>query len=92
MFVEKKKLAPLLALILVFIEEPFRQWGLDFTGDTNTPSSGKHKWILTGTNYFNKWVEVVTTMRENDLVVIKFLEGNIFTRFGCPKRLVVDNA
>ena len=25
-------------------------------------------------------------------MVIKFLEENIFRRFGCPKRLVVDNA
>jgi len=65
--------------------------GLDFIGEINTPPSGQHKWILTGTNYFTKWVEVVATRRDNDSVVIKFLEENIFKRFGCPKKLVTDN-
>ena len=36
LFAEKKKLAPL-PLIPVFIEEPFRQWGLDFIGEINPP-------------------------------------------------------
>eukprot|EP00253_Pinus_taeda_P029143 PITA_29143 len=39
LFAEKKRLAPLPS-ILVFIEEPFRQWGLDFVGENNPPSSG----------------------------------------------------
>lgn len=90
-FTEKKKLAPL-PLIPVFVEEPLRQWGPNFIGEINPPSSGQYKWILTGTYYSTKCVEVVPTMRATDLVVIKFLEDNIFTRFGCPKKLVADNA
>ena len=39
LFAEKKRLAPL-PLLLVFVEEPFRQWGLDFIGEINPPSSG----------------------------------------------------
>jgi hypothetical protein len=40
---------------------PFQQWGLDFIGEINPPSSGKHKWILTVIDYFTKWIEVVPT-------------------------------
>lgn len=61
-------------------------------GEINPTSSGQYKCILTGTSYFTKWVEVVPTRKANDLVVIKFLEENIFSRFGCPKRLVANNA
>ena len=91
MFAEKKRLAPL-PLLPVFIEEPFRQWGLDFIGEINPPSSGQFKWILTATDYFTKWVEAVPTRKANDLVVMKFLEENIFSRFGCPVKIITDNA
>lgn len=36
----------------IVIDEPFAQWGLDFIGMINPPSSARHKWILTTTNYF----------------------------------------
>lgn len=90
-FAEKKRLAPL-SLILVFIEEPFRKWGLDFIGEINPPSSGQHKLILTTTNYFTKWVESIPTKKATDIVVIKFLEENIFARFGYPRKFVRDNS
>lgn len=44
------------------------------------------------TDYFTKWVEAVSTKKENDQVVMKFLEENIFSRFGCPVKIVTDNA
>ena len=91
MFAKKKRLAPL-PLLPVFVEEPFRQWGLDFIGEINPPSSGKFKWILTATDYFIKWVEAIPTRKANDLVVMKFLEENIFSRFGCPVNIVTYNA
>ena len=76
----------------MFIEEPFRKWGLDFIGEINPPSSGQFKWILTATDYFTKWVEAIPTRKANDLVVMKFLEENIFSRFRCPINIVTDNA
>jgi hypothetical protein len=30
---------------------PFQQWGLEFIGEIHPPSSGKHRWILTATDY-----------------------------------------
>jgi len=53
-------------LILVFIEEPFKQWGLDFVEEINPPSSGQHKWVLTTTKYFTKWVEAIPTKKETN--------------------------
>jgi hypothetical protein len=55
-------------------------------------SSGQHKWILTTTDYFTKWIEAIPTRNATDKVIMDFLEGHIFSRFGCPKKLVTDNA
>ena len=71
---------------------PFQQWGLDFIGGINPSSSGQHKWILVATYYFTKWIEEVPTRNATHQVIMKFLYENIFIRFGCPVRLVIDNA
>jgi hypothetical protein len=68
------------------------EWGLDFIGDINPPSSVQHKWILTNTDYFTKWIEVVPTKQAIDTVIIQFLERNILSRFGCPVKIIIDNA
>lgn len=73
-------------------EAPFQQWGLDFIGEIHPPSTGQHKWILTATNYFRKWIEVAPVRNATDVVIIKFLTENILSRFGCPCKLVTDNA
>ena len=79
-------------MIPVHIEEPFQQWGIDFIGEIHHASSGQHKWILTATDYFTKWVEAVPARNATDTVVIKFLEDNIISRFGYPAKIVTDNA
>jgi ribonuclease HI len=76
----------------IVVNGPFQQWGLDFIGEINPASSGQHKWILVATDYFTKWIEAVPTRNATHQVVIKFLYENILSRFGCPKRLVADNA
>lgn len=43
-------------------------------------------------DYFTKWIEAVPTRNANHTVIINFLQDNIFLRFGCPKRIVTDNA
>ena len=79
-------------MILVHVDEPFQQWGIDFIGEIHPPSSGQHKWILTTTNYFTNWVEAIPTKNAIDVVVIKFMEENIISRFGCLAKIVTDNA
>lgn len=71
---------------------PFQQWGLDFIGEINPHSSGQHRWILVATDYFIKWIEVIPTRKANHNMVMKFLTENIFSRFGCPHKLITDNA
>jgi len=73
-------------------ERPFQQWDLDFIGEIVPASSGQHKYILTATDYFTKWSEAIPTKRATDKVIMIFLEENIFSRFGCPKKLVTNNA
>ena len=65
---------------------------MDFIGEINPNSSGQHKWILTAIDYFTKWIEAIPTRRATKIVIMDFLEENILARFGCPRRIVVDNA
>jgi hypothetical protein len=72
-FEGKKKLFPL-PLRPISVETPFQQWGLDFIGEIHPASSAQHKWILTATDYFTKWIEAIPTRQASDAVIIKFLE------------------
>jgi transposase InsO family protein len=74
------------------MKAPFQQWGLDFIGEINPHSSAQHKWILTATDYFTKWVEDIPTRKATNSVVMDFLEENILSRFGFPRKIVTDNA
>jgi hypothetical protein len=71
---------------------PFQQCGLDFIGEINPSYSGQHKWILIAIDYFTNWIEAIPTRNATDKVIMEFLEGHIFSRFRCPKKLVIDNA
>ena len=87
-----KQKVPSFPLIPVKTEASFQQWGLDFIGEIHPHSIAQHKWILPATDYFTKWVEVIPTRNATDSVVISFLEDNILSRFGCPQKIVTDNA
>eukprot|EP00253_Pinus_taeda_P029433 PITA_29433 len=76
----------------VNIEQPFEQWGLDIIGEINPPSSKQHKYILTATDYFTKWVETIPLKTANSEAIIEFIDQFIITRFGVPTALVFDNA
>ncbi|CAL8083265.1 unnamed protein product [Prunus armeniaca] len=41
-------------------------------------------------NYVSKWVEAIATRTNDAKVVIGFLKGNIFTRFGTPRAIISD--
>jgi len=56
---QRLTLTPSLPLQPVNIEQPFDQWGLDIIGEIIPHSSKQHRYILTATNYFTKWVEAV---------------------------------
>eukprot|EP00253_Pinus_taeda_P006400 PITA_06400 len=90
-FEGKRQLLPL-PLRPISTERPFQQWGLDFIGEINPSSSGQHRWILTATDYFTKWIEAIPCRQANDSTIIQFLETNILARFGCPDKIITDNA
>eukprot|EP00253_Pinus_taeda_P009580 PITA_09580 len=73
-------------------EEAKQKWGLDFISEIHPSSSAQHKWILTATDYFTKWIEVIPSRQATDSVIIYFLRNNILSRFGCPNKLITDNA
>lgn len=47
--------------------------GLDFIGEFKENSSHGHKWILTTTDYFTKWVEAIPIKTTTDQVVMDSL-------------------
>jgi hypothetical protein len=88
---EGKQQLKSLPLKPIVVTGPFQQWGLDFIGEMHPPSSGQHRWILVATDYFTKWIEAIPTRNANHTVITNFLQEDIFSRFGCPKRIVTDN-
>ena len=90
-FARKEKLSPL-PLNPISVEAPFIQWGLDFIGEIHPASIGQHKWILTTTDNFTKWIEDVLVRNATDTVIMKFLLENIFSSFSYPHKQVTNNA
>eukprot|EP00253_Pinus_taeda_P004920 PITA_04920 len=76
----------------VNIEQPFEQWGLDIIVEITPNSSKQHKYILTATDYFTKWVEAIPLKTTNSEAIIEFIDQFIITRFGVPNDIVFDNA
>eukprot|EP00253_Pinus_taeda_P031301 PITA_31301 len=83
---------PSLPLQPVNIHQPFNQWGLDIIGEIVPHSSKQHRYILTATDYFTKWVEAVPLKTANAENIIEFIDQFIITRFGLPSTSMFDNA
>ena len=52
---------------------------------------GNKKYLLVGTDYITKWVEVEPLANIRDVVAKRFVWKNIVTRFGVPHVLISDN-
>jgi len=70
--------------------EVFDYWGIDFIGPL--PPSFSHEYILLTVEYVSKWVEAISAQHADAKTVIKFLEKNIFCRFGTPRFLISDGS
>ena len=68
----------------------FAQWSLDIVGPF-PKAVGNKRYLLVGTDYFTKWVEVKPLANIKDVDAKKFIWKNIVTRFGVPHALVSDN-
>ena len=63
-------------------------WGIDFM--VPIPPSNNCQYILVAVDYVSKWVEVITCASSDAKTVVKFLQKNIFTRFGTLRALISD--
>ena len=66
--------------------------GLYIIGEIVPNSSKQHRYILTATDYFTKWVEAIPLKVANSQNIIDFIDQYIITRFGLPTALMFDNA
>jgi hypothetical protein len=64
------------------VEQPFSPWVLNVFGLINPKSRKGHMYILTSTDYFTKWPEVVALKKDDAKELIRFLKDNILSRFG----------
>ena len=62
---------------------PFAQWGLDIVGPF-PKAAGNKRYLLVGTDYFTKWVEVEPLANIRDVDAKRFVCKNIVTRFEVP--------
>ncbi|XP_050944077.1 uncharacterized protein LOC103493258 [Cucumis melo] len=70
---------------------PFEAWGLDLVGPIMPKSSTGHSYILTGTDYFSKWAEVMPLREAKKDNIVNFVRTHIIYRYGIPHRIVTDN-
>ena len=63
---------------------PFKTWGLDVVGSLPKSSSG-YFYILSTTDYFSKWAEVVSLKEVKKENVANFIWVNIIYRFDIPR-------
>ncbi len=70
---------------------PFQQWAFDLVGQIHPTSSNGHKFIITATDYFMKWVEVVPLTIADGKTVALFITNYIICRYGIPSSIITDN-
>lgn len=83
--ISRRNMMPLNPILIV---EIFYVWGIDFMGPF--PPSFRCEYILVAVDYVSKWVEVVATETNDHKVVVKFVQVNIFSRFGTPRAIIND--
>lgn len=90
LFAGKQRLVAL-PLHPIQVEQPFSKWGRDFIGPINPLSSTGHRWILTATDYFTKWNEVVALKDTNETSILNFYQ-DLVSRFGTLDSIISNNA
>ena len=69
---------------------PFAQWDLDIVGPF-PKAAGNKRWLLVGSDYFTKWVEVEPLANIREMDAKRFVWKNIVTQFGIPYILISNN-
>ncbi|XP_056688165.1 uncharacterized protein [Spinacia oleracea] len=69
---------------------PFSTWGIDIIGKITPTGVGGHEYVLVAIDYFIKWVKACSFSQITAKHVAKFLERNIFCRYGVPHEIISD--
>ncbi|KAC9586115.1 hypothetical protein E3N88_45596 [Mikania micrantha] len=72
----------------ILVVDIFDVWGIDFMGPF--PNSHGNYYVLVAVDYVSKWIEAIATKTNNHTVVCKFVQSNIFSRFGIPRVIISD--
>jgi len=80
----------MMPLFHILVVEIFDVWGIDFKSPF--PPSFRFEYILIAIDYISKWIEAVLTRINDHKVVIKFVQSNIFSRFGFPRAIISDGS
>ncbi|XP_028053950.1 uncharacterized protein LOC114258243 [Camellia sinensis] len=64
---------------------------MDIIGPFVPPSSVGYRYILTATDHFSKWAEVVALKDIKSTVVSEFIRNHIIYRFEIPESVIIDN-
>ncbi|KAJ0465579.1 putative nucleotidyltransferase, Ribonuclease H [Helianthus annuus] len=83
--ISKRHEMPMQPILVVDI---FDVWGIDFMGPF--PNSNGNLYILVAVDYVSKWIEAIATKTNDHAVVCKFVQSNIFARFGIPRVIISD--
>ena len=83
--ISKRNEMPLQGILVVHI---FNVWGIDFMGPF--PSSFGNLYILLTVNYVSKWVEAIACPINDANTMARFIQRNIFSRFGAPGTIISD--
>ena len=66
------------------------KWGIDYV-TCNLALAGGHKYIIVAVDYFMKWVEVMTTFKDDGETTDFFMFNQIIAWFGIPKVIFIDH-
>lgn len=69
----------------------FLLWGLKLLGKITPSSSNGHKYIITATKYFTKWVEAIPMTYIIGKKIAKFILNYLIYRYGVPQSLISYN-
>jgi hypothetical protein len=78
-------------LVTIVPKESLMKWGLDFIGPIKpTRRLTINKYILVAIDYAIKWVEAKALITNIVVVITKFLNAYILTKFKCPLIIIID--
>jgi len=71
--------------------QPFEKWAIDFVRPIQPQGKTGARYIITATEYLNRWAEAHPVKDCMGVMAAKFLFEHILTRFGCPRILMSDH-